>query len=192
MRTGVGFEGGKLRGHLDDDRSRQRRRDIADEVAEVDGLLAQLEGAGLGVRQCAEVFDQPREVPRLLEQLREMGLVAGVHAIEQPLDAALQDGERRPQLVGDIGHQLPPQAVLFGERPDDGAEGAPECRGERHDQHDGHRRDRKRPVRRPREQRDEGAGSDGGEDDQGGEGAAHTADEGRRPVPVLLHSSTSL
>jgi hypothetical protein len=48
----IDFDGGKVRGHRDGDRSRQRRCDVADEVAEVDDLLAQLESAGLRPNEC--------------------------------------------------------------------------------------------------------------------------------------------
>ncbi|HEV7874274.1 MAG TPA: hypothetical protein VGO82_09090 [Enterovirga sp.] len=113
--------------------------------------------------------------------------------------------------MGDIGHQLPPEAVLLGEGPGNAAEDVPESQGERQDQSDRHRRDSEHLLRRPPELRDESAGTDGGEGDQGSEGAAHATDEGMRAAvssaaaregrPVSVdprrravspHSSTSL
>src|SRR3954453_20474645 len=173
----VGFDRGELRGHLDGDPPRQRRRHVADEIAEVHGLLAELEGAGLGVRQGAQVLDQPREVARLLQQLREVVLIARVDAVEQPFDAALQDGQRRPQLVGDVGHELPPEAVLLAEGSGDPPDDEPEDRDERHGQRHRHRRDPPHLLRRPPEQRDQGAGAHGGQGDERREGAAHASHE---------------
>ncbi len=58
--------------------------------------------------------------------------------------------------MGDVGHQLPPQAILLGERPGNAADDDLESHGERQDQRKGHRRDHEHLLRRPPEQRDEG------------------------------------
>ena len=86
---------------------REGRRDVGDEDAEVGRLAMERQGARLGQGERPEVLDQPIEDPRLLEDRRQVGLVGRMDAVEDRLDAALDDGERRPQLVGDVGEERP-------------------------------------------------------------------------------------
>ena len=52
------------------------------------------------------------EDARLLEDRPEMRLVGGMDAVEDRLDVALDDGERRPELVGDVGEEAPPLGLV--------------------------------------------------------------------------------
>ena len=54
-----------------------------------------------------EVVDEPAEDPRLLEDRAQMCLVDLVDAVEHRLDVSLDDRERRPQLVADVGQERP-------------------------------------------------------------------------------------
>ena len=85
--------------------------DVADERDDVGGLALERQRAGIRQRQRPQILDQPRQHMRFLEQLRELPIVARIDAVEQTFEAALQDRQRRAQLVRDVGHQVAPQAV---------------------------------------------------------------------------------
>ncbi len=70
---------------------------------EVGGLAVQDEAAGLDQGQRPQVLDQPLHEPGLVEDRLEMGGIGRVDAVEQGLEVALDHGERRAQLVGDVG-----------------------------------------------------------------------------------------
>ncbi len=61
--------------------------------------------ARLAQGQGPEVVHEPSEDPGLFQDRPEMDLVGRVDAIEDRLDVALDDGERRPELVGHVGEQ---------------------------------------------------------------------------------------
>ena len=72
----------------------------------------QLEGGGLGGGKGLQVTDhagQPQHLVPKGGQLARRGLR---HAVEQRLVAGLQDRDRGPQLVGDVGDQSPAQLLL--------------------------------------------------------------------------------
>ena len=60
--------------------------------------------ASAGPRRAATARAFPRAAARAAD-------VAGIDAVEQALEAALQNRQRRPELVGDVGHQVAPLAV---------------------------------------------------------------------------------
>ena len=66
-------------------------------------------GAGRAARrrrgEGAQVLDEAVERAGLVEQQVEAGVVARVDAVELQLDLPLQHGERRAQLVGDVGQE---------------------------------------------------------------------------------------
>ena len=84
---------------------------------------------GVTEGQRAQVLDEPIERAGLLEEQQEVGVVARVDAVELGLDLGLQHGQRRAQLVGDVG-QEPAAGVLRGVEP---AGHVVECPAERAD-----------------------------------------------------------
>jgi hypothetical protein len=118
---------------------------------------------------------------RLRVQLAEARVVARIDAVEEPFDASLQDGQRRAQLVRDVGHQLAAQAVLLGEDAGDAADRHGEASHDRERHHHRHR-DRQCRTGGAREQRHERARAGRGEDDQGRERATDAAHDQRRSV----------
>ena len=90
----------------------QRAHDVADEDRDVGRLPLQRQRAAFRMRERPHILDQPRQHARLLEHQPQPLIVTRIHAVEQPLEASLNDAQRRPQLVRDVGHQLPPQRVL--------------------------------------------------------------------------------
>ena len=79
-------------------------------------LVVQGQAAGVGQGQGVEVVDQAAQHLGLLQQRPQVTLVPGVDAVDLGLDAALQDGQGRAQLVGDVG-QEPPSLLLRGGQP---------------------------------------------------------------------------
>ena len=66
------------------------------------------QGAGLGQGQRPEVVDRGGPRTRVSSRIApRWASSAGMDAVEDRLDVALDDGERRPQLVGDVGEEAP-------------------------------------------------------------------------------------
>jgi len=86
----------------------ERPRDVTRDRLQLDRLPVQRERAALGQREGAQVVDEPGEHLRLLEEHRDVLAIDRSHAIEERLDVALHDRERRPQLVGHVGEELLP------------------------------------------------------------------------------------
>ena len=64
------------------------------------------------MRKRPQVVHEAREHPRLLQDRVDLRFIAGIDAIEHPLEPALQHGERIAELVRDVGHQMAPLHVL--------------------------------------------------------------------------------
>lgn len=64
------------------------------------------ETGGIGRSEGLEIADEPGQPCHLPVQRRQRGLVRGHDAVEHRLGIALQDGQRGPQLVGHIGHDV--------------------------------------------------------------------------------------
>ncbi len=90
----------------------QRVHDLADEDRDVRRLPPQRKRTAFGMGERPDIVYQPRQDARFLQHQSQPLIVTRIYAVEQPLEATLDDAQRRPQLVGDVGHQLPPQRVL--------------------------------------------------------------------------------
>ena len=66
----------------------------------------QCERAALGERERPQIVDQACEDLGLLEDRRDVRGVGRMHAVEERLDVALHDRERRAQLMRHIGEEL--------------------------------------------------------------------------------------
>ena len=77
--------------------------DLPRDRGDVGGLAVERERAGVGEGQRPEVVEEAGHHRRLGEQRRDVVLVDRVDAVDHGLEAALDDRERRPQLVGDVG-----------------------------------------------------------------------------------------
>ncbi len=75
-------------------------------------LVVQGQPAGVGQGEGVEIVHKAPEQVGLLQQRAEVTVVAGVDAVELGLDAALQHGQGRAQLVGDVGEEA--AALLLG------------------------------------------------------------------------------
>ena len=89
------------------------RGDVARELAGVDRLFLQLQRAALRQGERSEILDEPRQHVRLLEQHLQLRLVARIDTVQQAFELSLDDGERRPQLVRDVGHEIAPQPIVL-------------------------------------------------------------------------------
>ncbi len=97
---------------LDDERHVTRDSDggdggngVLDEDTHGHGFAVQGQPSGLAERQRAEVLDESVERAGLIAKQLEVGIVARVDAVELRLHLGLQHGERRAQLVGDVGEE---------------------------------------------------------------------------------------
>ena len=91
----------------------QRAHRVVGQERNVRRFLLQAHHTALGVRERTEILDQPREHPRLLEHLANLLVVSRIHAVEHALEASLDHGQRRPQLMRDVGQQVPALTVLL-------------------------------------------------------------------------------
>ena len=85
-----------------------------DEIAEVDRLEVEARGAGALAGDEQEIVDQHREMLRLLDDPLDRALVLGdplIGAAQRDLAFAANDGERRAQLVADVGEKAAPRLV---------------------------------------------------------------------------------
>ena len=64
------------------------------------------------MRERSKIVDQARQHPGLLQDGVDLRFVTRIDAVEHPLESSLQHGERRPQLVGDVGHEVTTLDVL--------------------------------------------------------------------------------
>ena len=75
------------------------------------GWRASVPGLGQGERP--QVVDQPAEDARLVEDRAPRCVRVGrIDAVDDRLEVALDDGQRRPQLVADVGEQRPALALV--------------------------------------------------------------------------------
>ena len=72
----------------------------------------ELQGGGLGGGQGLQVADHPGQPQHLVPQRRQLLLGRLGHAVQQRLVAGLQDRDRRPQLVRDVGDQVAAELLL--------------------------------------------------------------------------------
>jgi len=99
-----------LGAQLDSSRGRrrlERAHDLADQDVGIGRFGVEGERPGLGERQRPQIVDEPAEDARLVEDEPEVGPVGRIDVVEDRLEIALHDGERRPELVADIGQQRP-------------------------------------------------------------------------------------
>ena len=90
----------------------ERAHHVRDQQLGVGRLAVKRERPGLGQRERAQVVDQPGQDARLVEHDREMRRVRRIDAVDDRLEVALDDRQRRPQLVADLGQQGPPLAFV--------------------------------------------------------------------------------
>jgi hypothetical protein len=74
---------------------------------QVGRLARQVERGRVAGGQRLEVTDHARQPQHLVPQRAELGRGGFGHAVEQGLVPRLQDGDRGPQLVGDVSDQVP-------------------------------------------------------------------------------------
>jgi hypothetical protein len=115
----VHVDGWKRGRHVDRERQFGRfeprlehRADVADERGHIGRLPMQRKDPALRLRQRLQLLDQRGQDTRLLQHRKEVGVVARVDALDQALEVALDDGERRAQLVRDVGQETPPLLVV--------------------------------------------------------------------------------
>ena len=86
----------------------ERGDGIVEEHGEVDRSRAERQRPGLDQRERPQILDQPVEGVGLLEDGPHVFGVGRIDAIQDRLELALDDRERRPQLVGDVGEVRAP------------------------------------------------------------------------------------
>ena len=86
--------------------------DPGQQRAEVELLLAVIEGAEVGEGELVEIVDQPAEVEDLAVQRADRRGGRLADPVLQRLDFAAQHGQRRAQLVGDVGDPLAPRRFV--------------------------------------------------------------------------------
>ena len=82
--------------------------------------------SGVAQRERPQVFDEAIQRAGVVEQHRQMCVVARMDAVELGLDLALQHGERCAQLVGDVGEETPARLLRGLEPARHLVEGSPE------------------------------------------------------------------
>ena len=80
---------------------------VGGDGSEIDRFTLKRQGVGIGQREGAKVIDQPLELTGLGQDSLEMLGIGRIQTVDHALDVALDDGQRRPQLVADIGNQAP-------------------------------------------------------------------------------------
>jgi hypothetical protein len=83
----------------------ERAADLRRKDREVRRLAVEREGARLGKAQRAQVLDKPRQHPRFLEDRAEVLGIGGIDPVHDRLGVALDDGQRRAQLVAHVGEE---------------------------------------------------------------------------------------
>ena len=79
-------------------------------------MLLKVQLARFGQGQQAQVFHQALEQIGFFQRGDDVLLVGRVNAIQDALQAAAHDGQRRAQFVGDVGQHVAPFAVVALER----------------------------------------------------------------------------
>ena len=108
----VALDGGR---QLHAGRGRRRLEgpnDVDDQELGIGRLAVEGERARLGQGHRAQVVDQPGENARLVEDDGEVRRVGRIDAIDDRLEVPLDDGQRRPELVADLGQQGPSLALV--------------------------------------------------------------------------------
>ena len=85
--------------------------DVRQQVGHVYRLPAQRQLAGFGEGQGAEIVHQPRQRPRFLQGGLDVVRRRRIDRVENALQIALDDVQRRAQFVGDVRRQIAPLAV---------------------------------------------------------------------------------
>src|SRR6185503_1188547 len=96
---------------------------VGQKLPDIGRLPMQGERSRLSERQRPQIVDQPREHARLIEDGLEVRWVSGIHAVEERLEIALHDRERRAYLVRHIGEQATTLALAALETPGHRVEG---------------------------------------------------------------------
>ena len=97
-----------------------------DQIVRLGGLAMQRERARLGGRERLQVVQQPRHHLGLFQDRSQVRLVDGMDAVDQRLEVRLDHGERCPELVRDVGEQLPAPGLVRAEPLRHRVERAPE------------------------------------------------------------------
>ncbi len=108
---------GRRAGHHDRDSAAgghrlERAGGLLDQQAEVGRLAVEGQRAGLRQSDRAQVLDQPAQDERLVEDRPEVLGVGRVDAVDDRLDVAPDDRQRRAQLMAHVGQQRPPLAFV--------------------------------------------------------------------------------
>ena len=88
--------------------------DFLEQIAEIDGLQIEPRGAGALPGNEQQVVNQNRKMLRLLDDALDRALVfrdALVGAAQRDLALAANDGQRRAELVADVGEEAAPRLV---------------------------------------------------------------------------------
>ena len=91
------------------------RDDLRQQGLEVGRLAVEAECAGLGEGERPQIVDQARQDLGLVEDGPQVRLVGGIDAVEHPFQRSLHDGQRRAQLVADIGKEGASCLVVRGQ-----------------------------------------------------------------------------
>ncbi len=83
------------------------RHDVIDQGSRRERLTMQYQCTGFGCRQRAQVLQEAREDIRFVEQSSQVLRVGRVQPVEHGLGVAADHRERGPQLVCEVGQQLP-------------------------------------------------------------------------------------
>ena len=89
------------------------RERLVQQRVQIGWLLFEGERSALGMRQRPKILNQPGQRPRIFEDPLDMSLVAWIHAVQHTFEPPLHHGERCPQLVSDVGHQLASLPLLL-------------------------------------------------------------------------------
>ena len=74
-------------------------------------LQVQRELSGLGLGELVQIVDQVAQVAGLVVEVGDLLFAQRVDVVQNRLQAALQDAERRAQLVGHVGHHVAAQGL---------------------------------------------------------------------------------
>ena len=86
-----------------------------EQVGHADRLDGQRRHPGVDAGEVEQVVDQPAEPFGLVEGRLQAGRVRLGDAVDEVLEDGAEGGQRRPQLVGDVGDQVASLAVDGGE-----------------------------------------------------------------------------
>ena len=88
----------------------EARSHVGCQDRQVGRLAVEWQGARIGQGKGAQVLDHALQLPRLDEEPLEMDAIRRVEPVEHALDVAADHGERRAELMADVGQE--PPAVL--------------------------------------------------------------------------------